>query len=83
MRRLILLVLIGVHSGCADPCVSTYQHGDEATIELGTMRFKRKAFTDGICGPAFVRVEALKNDGPIELVVSNFHKQAGFTVPDR
>ena len=82
MRRLLVLVLIGVNSGCADPCVSTYQHGDEATIELGTMRFKRQAFTDGICGPAFVRVEALKNEGPIELVVSNFHKQVGFTVPD-
>lgn len=82
MRALVWFGLLWLSLGCAEPCLSTYEHGDEATIDLGTMRFKRRAFTDGICGPAFVQVTPLRADGAPELLVSNFHKQVGFSVPN-
>ena len=82
MKPFIVCLLALVISACADPCRSTYTHGETTRITVGSLTFERRAFTQGICGPAFVRRSALQANGEAELIVSNFHKQVAFTVPD-
>ena len=80
MRRLFFLV--AAPSACTTPCESAWTHGETADVESGPLSLTRTAYTEGLCGPAFVAAADLGGDGRDELVVSNFGKPAGFVVPN-
>ncbi|HBU46896.1 MAG TPA: hypothetical protein DEB46_01175 [Myxococcales bacterium] len=79
---MLFSLLSSLQAGCADPCASIYEHGDRAEVTLGDHTWDRQAVTKGICGPAFVTMADLKGQGQQELIVGNFHKQVGLSIPN-
>ena len=67
---------------CTKPCSSIFEHGEQTTIDVANTQWTQTALQEGICGPAFIHTANIDDDPEEEILISNFNRPDGFSLPN-
>ena len=75
------MMILTLFWGCTDPCLSEGEHLSSEDVSIGDRSWTRTTISEGICGSAFISSADVNGDSEPELLVANFGRPDGISLP--